>query len=103
MSPPQADIPNLSTNHIPMTLKRELIYIDEKDVTDSIETYTFHDGLYRIVFKNDAKPYSYSQKRIQIVKTAVSKDEAFRVFQYLRETASIVGLKTEQGDNTLEK
>jgi superfamily I DNA and/or RNA helicase len=86
-----------------MSLKRELIYIDEKDETDRIEKYSFKGDRCVVVFKNNSKEFSYSKKRAKIVRTAVSGDKAFNVFNYLKDIAETVGLKTEEGDNILAR
>jgi superfamily I DNA and/or RNA helicase len=86
-----------------MSLKRELIYIDEKDETDKIEKYSFKGDRCVVVFKNNNKEFSYSKNRAKIVRTAVSEDKAFNVFNYLKDIAETVGLKTEEGDNILAK
>jgi len=86
-----------------MPLKRELIYIDEQDVTDRIEKYSYKGDRCVIVFKNNDKEFSYGKNRAKIVRTAVSGDKAFSVFNYLKEIADTVGLKTEEGDNILAK
>lgn len=86
-----------------MSLKRELIYIDEKDETDRIAKYSYRGDKICIVFKNGNKEFSYNRNRARIVRTAVSCDKAFNVFNYLKEIADTVGLKTEEGDNILAK
>lgn len=86
-----------------MSLRRELIYIDGKDETDRIEKYSYKGDRCLIVFKNNSKEFSYSNDRARIVRTAVSADKAFNVFNYLKEIAYTVGLKTEEGDNILAK
>jgi superfamily I DNA and/or RNA helicase len=86
-----------------VSLKRELIYIDEKDVTDKIERYWFRGNKCVVIFKNGTAEYSYGKNRIKITKTAISNDNAFNVFNYLKEIADTVGLKTEEGDNILSK
>jgi len=86
-----------------MSLKRELIYIDEKDETDRIEKYSYKGDRCVIVFKNNKKEFSYSKNRTRIVRTAISGDKAFNVFNYLKEIADTVGLRTEEGDNILAR
>lgn len=86
-----------------MPLKRELIYIDEKDETDRIEKYSYKSDRCLIIFKNNKKEFSYGKSRIRIVRTAVSGDKAFNVFNYLKEIADTVGLKTEEGNNILAR
>jgi hypothetical protein len=86
-----------------MSLKRDLIYIDEQDVTDKVAKYSYQGDRCVVVFKNNDKEFSYSKSRARIVRTAVSGDEAFNVFSYLKEIANTVGLKTEEGNNILSK
>jgi KaiC/GvpD/RAD55 family RecA-like ATPase len=86
-----------------MSLKRELIYIDEKDETDRIEKYSYKGDRCVIVFKNNNKEFSYGKNRARIVRTAVSGEKAFSVFNYLKEIADTVGLKTDEGDNILAR
>lgn len=86
-----------------MSLKRELIYIDEKDETDRIAQYSYKGDKVCIVFKNGSKEFFYNRNRAKIVRTAVSNDKAFSVFNYLQEIADTVGLKTEEGNNILSR
>jgi superfamily I DNA and/or RNA helicase len=86
-----------------MSLKRELIYIDEKDVTDKVAQYSYNGDKCVVVFKNVSTEYPYSKNRVRISKTAISNDKAFSVFNYLKEIADAIGLKTEEGDNILSK
>lgn len=84
-----------------MSLKRELIYIDEKDETDRVEKYSYVGDRCIVVFKTSSKEFSYSKNRARIVKTAISSDNAFNLFKYLTEIADCVGLKSEDGQNIL--
>lgn len=86
-----------------MSLKRELIFIDENEVTDRVEKYSYKGDRCIIVFKNNNKEFSYSKDRAKIVRTAVSGGKAFNVFNYLKEIADTVGLKTEEGSNILAR
>lgn len=86
-----------------MSLKRELIYIDEKDETDRIAKYSYKDDKIGIVFKNGNKEFFYSRLRVKIVRTAVSSDEAFNVFNYLKEIADTVGIESQEGNNVLAR
>ncbi len=86
-----------------MSLKRELIYIDDKDETDRIAKYYFKGDKIAVVFKNGNKEFFYGRTRAKIVKTAVSSDKALNVFNYLKELADTVGLKTEEGENFLSR
>ena len=86
-----------------MSLKRELIYINEQDVTDRVDKFSYKGDRCVVVFKNSNKEFYYGKNRAKIVRTAVSGDKAFNVFNYLKEIADTVGLKTEEGDNILTK
>lgn len=86
-----------------MALKRELIYIDEKDETHRVTKYSYKGDKICIVFKNSEKEFCYGKNRVKIVQTAVSGNEAFEVFNYLKEIADVVGLKTEEGSNILAR
>ncbi len=86
-----------------MSFKRDLIFIDEIDKTDEIEKYSYRGDKCVIVFKNNNKEFLYSKNRARIVRTAVSGENAFKVFNYLKEIANTVGLKTEDGGNILSK
>lgn len=84
-----------------MSLKRELIYIDDKDETNRISQYSYKGDKISIVFKNSNKEFFYSKNRAKIVRTAITNDKAFNVFNYLHEIANAIGLKTDEGDNIL--
>jgi len=84
-------------------IKRELIYIDDKDETDRIAKYSFKGEKISIVFQNGNKEFLYGRSRVRVVKTAITSDKAFNVFNYLKELANTVGLKTEEGENLLSK
>lgn len=86
-----------------MSLRRELIYIDKKDETDRIDHYSYKDDKICIVFKNNNKEFYYNRNRAKVVKTGLSSDKAFNVFNYLQEIADKVGLITEEGYNTLSR
>lgn len=86
-----------------MPLKRELIYIDGKDETDRIASYSYHDNKCVLIYKNNDTKYSYGKNRVKIVKTAISSEKAYNLFNYLKRIADTVGLKTEEGDNILSK
>ncbi|MDR1347757.1 MAG: hypothetical protein LBJ63_04905, partial [Prevotellaceae bacterium] len=86
-----------------MPLKRELIYIDGKDETDRVVSYSYRGDKCAIIFKKNNTEYSYSRNRAKIVKTAISDDKAYDIFNYLTKIADIVGLKTEEGGNILAK
>ncbi|MBB3696563.1 AAA family ATPase [Flammeovirga yaeyamensis] len=86
-----------------MSLKRELIYIDGKDQTDRIEKYSNQGNKCVIVFKNSDREFHYGKNRAKIVRTSVSEEKAFNVFNYLHEIADTVGLKTDEGSNILSR
>ncbi len=84
-----------------MTIKRELIYIDGKDETERVASFWENGDKCIIVFKGRNTEYSYNRSRVKIVKTAISEDNANNIFSYLSKIAETVGLKTEEGNNTL--
>lgn len=84
-----------------MSLKRELIYIDDKDETNRISQYSYKGDKISIVFKYSNKEFLYSKNRAKVVGTAITSDKAFNVFNYLHEIANAIGLKTDEGDNIL--
>ena len=86
-----------------MPLKRNLIYIDGKDKTDDVVSWSCHGDKCEIYFKNNDIKYSYGRSRVKIVKTAISDDESHKTFRYLKEIADTVGLKTEEGNNILSE
>jgi superfamily I DNA and/or RNA helicase len=86
-----------------MLLKRELIYIDGKDETDRVVSYSYRGDKCVIVFKNTDKEYSYNRNKVKIVKTAISDNKAHNIFNYLKKIADTIGLKTEEGNNILAK
>lgn len=86
-----------------MSLKRDLIYIDGEDVTNRVQKYSYKDDRCIIVFKNNPKEFSYGRNRAKIVKTAISGDAAFNVFNYLKQIAKTVGLINDKGVNSLAR
>lgn len=86
-----------------MLPKRHLIYIDEKDETTRIASYSHRGNKYIIVFKNNDKEYAYNSDRVRVVRTAISEDKAYNIFNYLGKIADAVGLRTKEGDNILAK
>lgn len=89
--------------NLQMTLKRQLLYIDGKDVSRQVAHFVYEGNQCRVVFKNQSKAFYYSKNRARIVKTGLSKDKAFEVFRYLKDIAHTVGLKTEEGHNILAR
>lgn len=86
-----------------MALKRELIYIDEKDETDKIEKYSYEGDRCVIVFKNNSKEFPYGKNKVKIVRTALSEDKAFDLFKYLKEIAGAIKLTKEESESILSK
>ncbi|WPO84132.1 AAA domain-containing protein [Chryseobacterium sp. JJR-5R] len=82
-------------------LKSQAIFIDGKDRTDEIESYSFKNDKCLVIYKNNGKSYTYNQNKIQIVKSALQTKKAERIFGYLKEIAETIGLKTEEGNNIL--
>ncbi|KUJ49766.1 AAA domain-containing protein [Chryseobacterium sp. JAH] len=87
----------ITTTH----LKSQAIYIDGKERTDEIESFSFTGEKYIVVFKNNGKSYTYNKSKIQIVKSAIQTKNAGSIFSYLKEIAETIGLKTEEGNNIL--
>ena len=85
----------------PHTFRKEAIYIDGKDRTDEIESYSFEGNTYVVVYKSSGKAYSYPQHRIKMVRSAIQSERAGNIFSYLKAIAESVGLKTEEGNNIL--
>jgi superfamily I DNA and/or RNA helicase len=86
-----------------MALKRELIYIDEKDETDKIEKYSYEGDRCVIVFKNNSKEFFYGKNKVKIVRTALSGNKAFDLFKYLKEIAGAIRLTKEESESILSK
>jgi len=84
-----------------MPLRREQVYIDDTDLTEKIASYHFQDDKVVVKYKTSDKPYIFGRKRVRIVPTGVSSEEAFDVFKYLKDIAYTIGLKTEDGENIL--
>lgn len=82
-------------------LNSQAIYIDGKDRTDEIESYSFVGGKCMVVYRSNGKSYSYHQDKVQIVKSAIQSQKAESIFSYLKEIAQTIGLKTEEGNNIL--
>lgn len=82
-------------------LKKHAIYIDGKDKTDEIQSYSFIGNKCIVAYKNSTKSYSYGQSRVRIVKSAIQSKKAETIFNYLKEIANTIGLTTEEGNNIL--
>lgn len=82
-------------------LKYRAIYINGKDRTEEIESYSFEDGKCIVVYKNNYKSYSYHQSKIEIVKSALQTQKSADIFSYLKAVAETTGLKNEEGKNSL--
>lgn len=87
-----------NTSH---TFRKEAIYIDGKDRTDEIESYSFEGNKCVVVYKSSGKAYSYPQHRIKMIRSAIQSERAGNIFSYLKAIAESVGLKTEEGNNIL--
>jgi len=92
---------NVSQKDRKMPLKKELIYIDGEDRTDSITSYSYVGDRCFVTFKNNGKSYAYGKNKIKIVKSAIDGDKSDNLFRYLNKIADIVGLTTEEGKNIL--
>jgi superfamily I DNA and/or RNA helicase/very-short-patch-repair endonuclease len=84
-----------------MALKKELIYIDGEDRTDSISSYSFVGNRCFVTFKNNPKSYAYGNDKIKIIKSAIDSEKSNNLFLYLNKIADTVGLTTEEGKNIL--
>lgn len=62
-------------------LKSRTIYINGKDRTDEIESYSFVGGKCVVIYKNNGKSYSYHQSKIEIVKSALHTQKISLYFQ----------------------
>ncbi len=82
-------------------LKSQAIYIDNKDKTDEIQSYSFDGNKCVVVYKSSGKAYSYPQSRIKIIRSAIESQKAESIFSYLKEIAGTVGLQTVEGNNIL--
>lgn len=91
-----------------MALLKELIFIDEKNKTDEIESCRFIDqgikkNKYAVKFKKNDTEYYYNANRISIVQSATRSKESNNLFDYLNRIAETVGLTTDEGINILAK
>jgi len=84
-----------------MALKKELIYIDGEERTDSVSSYSFVGNRCFVTFKNNSKSYAYGNDKIKIVKSAINNEKSNNLFLYLNKIADTVRLITEEGKNTL--
>lgn len=82
-------------------LKSQAIYIDGKDRTDEIKSYSFEGSKCIVVYKSNGKSYSYHQSKIKIIKSGLQTQKAEDIFNYFKEIAETIGLKTEEGNNIL--
>ncbi|REC50637.1 MULTISPECIES: AAA domain-containing protein [Chryseobacterium] len=82
-------------------LKSQAIYINGKDRTEEIESYSFEGGKCVVIYKNNGKSYSYHQSKIEIVKSALQTQKSVDIFSYLKNVAETTGLKSEEGRNSL--
>ena len=84
-----------------MALKKELIYIEGEDRTDSVSSYSFVGNRCFVTFKNNSKSYAYGNNKVKIVKSAIDSEKTNNLFLYLNKIADTVGLTTEEGKNIL--
>jgi len=82
-------------------LPKEAIYIDGRDKTSDIQSYSFVGEKCIVAFKSSHKKYTYNKDRVQIIKSALQSKKAETIFNYLKEIADTVGLKSEDGKNIL--
>lgn len=88
----------LTTNTIH---NKEAIYIDGKDKTSDVQSYSFVDEKCIVAFKSSNKKYTYNKDKVQIIKSALQSKKADTTFNYLKTIADAVGLKSEDGKNIL--
>lgn len=88
-------------NSSPQTFRKQVIYIDGKDKTNEIESYSFEGNKCILVYKSSDKAYSYPQHRIKIVRSAIQSERAINIFSYIKAIAESVGLKIEEDYNIL--
>jgi hypothetical protein len=77
--------------------QKEAIYIDGKDKTTDIQSYSFVGEKCIVAFKSSNKKYTYNRDKIQIVKSALQSKKAQTAFNYLKAIADAVGLKSDEG------
>lgn len=77
---------------------KEMIYIDGKDRTDEIKSYSFEGNKCIVVFNYNGKSYSYSKNKIRIVKPPAQTKS---IFNYLKDIVDTIGLTTDEGNNIL--
>ena len=86
-----------------MPLYRNLIYIDDKDITFRVKHFRYEGDKCIVVYNNGSKEYAYSRERARIVSTALSEDNAFGIFKYLKDTAEVVGRELDENNNILAR
>ncbi|WP_209390136.1 hypothetical protein [Chryseobacterium sp. RR2-3-20] len=77
-------------NSTSQTFRKEAIYIDGKERTDEIDSYSFEGNKCVVVYKNNGKAYSYPQHRIKMVRSAIQSERAGNIFSYLKAIAESV-------------
>lgn len=82
-------------------IKSQAIYIDNKEKTDEIESYSFEGNKCILVYKSSGKAYSYPQHRIKIVRSAIQSERAGNIFSYIKAIAESIGLKIGEDYNIL--
>jgi superfamily I DNA and/or RNA helicase len=68
------------------------IIVKDEDKTDSIRTWSENDGKVDITYSN-GKTYSYNADKVQIKRSVLSNDMAWKCFEYLKRIAQNVGLQ----------
>jgi len=81
--------------------QKEAIYIDGKDKTSDIHSYSFVGEKCIVAFKSSNKKYTYNKDKVQIIKSALQSKKAQTTFKYLKAIADAVGLKSDEGKNIL--
>ncbi|RKF38916.1 hypothetical protein BCY89_26585 [Sphingobacterium siyangense] len=81
--------------------QKEAIYIDGKDKTSDIQSYSFVGEKCIVVFKSSDKKYTYNKDKVQVIKSALQSKKTQTAFNYLKAIADAVGLKSDEGKNIL--
>lgn len=82
-------------------LKDQAIYIDDKNRTDEIGSYSFEGNKCVVVYKSSCKAYSYPKSRIKIVRSAIQSERAINIFSYIKAIAESIDVKIGEDYNIL--
>jgi superfamily I DNA and/or RNA helicase/very-short-patch-repair endonuclease len=76
------------------------IIVNDQDQTDRISEWNENEGKINITYL-DGKTFPYNKKNVQIKRSALSNNTAFKCFEYLKRIAQTIGLKDSDGGNIL--